>query len=215
MAQTSARGVALAALRTWRTKKQLADAIVSDALSKSALQPADRAFALELFYGVLRNLTLLDFWIRELRSGRVDVDLRDLLRLGLYQLFLAHTPEHAAVNETVELASKNRRSIVNAVLRSAARGKSELLQKANAQPLDVRTSHPKFLIERWQKQFGTEATKALCEWNNQPPPIYARINHLKIERPSFLDRYRDAREIPNSFLFVELASPGDALKAGD
>ena len=51
MAQTSARGVALAALGTWRTKKQFADAIIAEALSKSALQSPDRAFALELFYG--------------------------------------------------------------------------------------------------------------------------------------------------------------------
>ena len=97
----SARGVALTALKNWRNKKQFADAIISDALANSGLGPADRAFALEMLYGVLRNLTLLDFWIGELRSGRVDVDLRDLLRLGLYQLLLLKTAEHAAVNETV------------------------------------------------------------------------------------------------------------------
>src|SRR5205823_4678039 len=84
VAQISARGVALAALRNWRGKKQFAHVIIGDALSKSlALQSADRAFALDLFYGVLRNHTLLDFWIHGLRSARVDVDLRDLLRLGL------------------------------------------------------------------------------------------------------------------------------------
>jgi len=98
---TSARGVALAALRNWRTKKEFADAVISNALSKSGFQTADRAFALELFYGVVRNLTLLDFWIASLRKGPLEIDLRDVLRLGLYQLFIAKTPEHAAVNETV------------------------------------------------------------------------------------------------------------------
>src|SRR5207253_5821938 len=115
------------------------------------------AFALELFYGVLRNLTLLDFWIGSLRRGHIDVDLRDLLRLGLYQIFIAKTPEHAAVYETVEIAPKKQRIIVNAVLRSAARRRQELRDKAKSQSLHVRTSHPKFLIERWQTQFGTDA----------------------------------------------------------
>ena len=215
MTQTSARGVALAALGTWRTKKQFADAIIAEALSKSALQSADRAFALELFYGVLRNLTLLDFWISALRRAHLDVDLRDVLRLGLYQLFIAKTPEHAAVNETVNLASKRQRAIVNAILRSATRDQHSLLKKLKAQPLDVRASHPKFLIERWEKQFGADATAALCQWNNRPPPIYARTNQLKIDRESFLERYRDAGTLPNSSNFVELPSPADVLQEGD
>jgi len=213
--QTSARRVALAALRTWRRKRQFADSIISSLLTKNALQPADRAFAVELFYGVLRNLTLLDFWIGVFRRAHVEVDLRDLLRLGLYQLFIAKTAEHAAVHETVEIAPQRQRAIVNAILRSAARDRQELQRKANSESLDVRVSHPKFLIERWEKQFGTDAAKALCHWNNRPPPIYARINQLKIDRQTFLERYRNARTLPNVSNFVELPSPADALEAGD
>jgi 16S rRNA (cytosine967-C5)-methyltransferase len=215
VAQTSARRVALAALRTWRRKKQFADAVISGALSETALQPPDRAFVVELFYGVLRNLTLLDFWIGSLRRGHVDVDLRDLLRLGLYQIFIAKTPEHAAVYETVEIAPRGQRPIVNALLRSAARGRQELQEKANSQARDVRFSHPEFLIERWEKRFGANATEALCAWNNQPPPIYARINRLKIDRRTFHERHRNARTLPNVSNFVELASPAAALDQGD
>ena len=215
MPQTSARRVALAALRTWRRKRQFADSIISSLLAKNALQPADRAFAVELFYGVLRNLTLLDFWIGVFRRAHVEVDLRDLLRLGLYQLFIAKTAEHAAVHETVEIAPQRQRAIVNAILRSAARDRQELQRKADSESLDVRVSHPKFLIERWEKQFGTDAAKALCHWNNRPPPIYARINQLKIDRQTFLERYRNARTLPNVSNFVELPSPADALEAGD
>ena len=215
MAQTSARGVALAALRSWRNKNLFADAVISQALAKASLSSADRAFALELFYGVLRNLTLLDFWIRNLRPTRVEVDLRDVLRLGLYQLFVIGTAEHAAVNETVGLVPNAQRAIVNAILRSAVRERPTLRDQANAQPLEIRTSHPKFLIERWQKQFGAKATQTLCEWNNQPPLIYARINQLKIDRQTFLERYRDARPVANTSNFVELPSPSAALAAGN
>ena len=215
MGQISARRVALAALKTWRKEKQFADATISNALSQSRLQSADRAFAFELFYGVLRNLTLLDFWIRALRTQHVDVDLRDLLRLGLYQLLIAKTAEHAAVNETVEIAPRRHRTITNAILRRAALERDELERKTSVQPLEVRASHPKFLIERWQRGFGTDATKALCNWNNQPPPIYARINRLKTDLQNFLARNRNARTLPNLSNFVQLPTPGHAIEAGD
>ena len=215
MARTSARRVALAALRTWRREKEFADTVISSALSKAEFRSADRAFAVELFYGVLRNRTLLDFWIRELRRGRVDEDLRDILRIGLYQLFIAKTPEHAAVYETVDLSPKRQHAIINAILRSAARDRRGLQRRANSQSLDVRTSHPQFLIERWAKQFGGGGAEALCTWNNQSPPIYARINRLKIDRQSFLDRYRNARTLPKVSNFVELPAPADALDQGD
>ncbi|PYL12824.1 MAG: hypothetical protein DMF43_07270 [Verrucomicrobia bacterium] len=143
MAQLSARRVALAGLRRWRMEARFADAIISNLLAETKLSIPDRGFALELFYGVLRNLTLLDFWIGCLRTSQVDVDLRDLLRLGLYQLFLLKTAEHAAVYETVELASKRQRPTINGMLRTAGRRRNELLSRAGAQPLFVRTSHPK------------------------------------------------------------------------
>jgi 16S rRNA (cytosine967-C5)-methyltransferase len=215
VARTSARRVALAALRTWRREKEFADAVISSALSKAEFQSADRAFAVELFYGVVRNRTLLDFWIRELRRGQVDEDLRDILRIGLYQLFIAKTPEHAAVYETVDLSPKRQHAIINAILRSAARDRRGLQRRANSQSLDVRTSHPQFLIERWTKQFGGGAAEALCTWNNQSPPIYARINRLKIDRQSFLERYRNARTLPKVSNFVELPAPANALDQGD
>src|SRR4030095_1746474 len=93
MAQLSARRVALTALRTWRRETRFAHAIISNLLAETKLGTPDRAFALELFYGVLRNLTLLDFWIGRLRASQVDVDLMEVLRLGLYQLFLLKTSE--------------------------------------------------------------------------------------------------------------------------
>src|SRR6185369_5857525 len=121
MAQRSARETALAALRLWRREKRFADSIISGLLANADLTPSDRAFVLELFYGVLRNLTLLDFWIGCLRRSRVESNVRDILRLGLYQLFLLDTPEHAAVHETVALAAQKQHPIVNGVLRAATR----------------------------------------------------------------------------------------------
>lgn len=212
----SARRTALAALTQWRRSRRFADSILGELLDGTRLGASDRAFALELFYGVLRNLTLLDFWIGLLRSARVQADLRDILRLGLYQLLLTDTSEHAAVYETVELAPPRQRAVINGVLRSALRKRSDLLAGAKAQPLSVRRSHPDFLIARWEKAFGAESTDTLCLWNNQPPPVYARINELKISPEEFLRTYPGAKPVPGYPLFVTGASfPRDAIERGE
>src|ERR1044071_9706008 len=106
MARRSARQTALAALRLWRKEKRFADSIISRLLATADLSPSDRGFAFALFYGVLRNLTVLDFWIGCLRGSRIEANVRDILRLGLYQVLLLKTPEHAAVHETVALAPR-------------------------------------------------------------------------------------------------------------
>jgi 16S rRNA (cytosine967-C5)-methyltransferase len=203
MARLSARRIALNALRTWRKEKRFADSIVSDFLAKAEVTESDRAFALELFYGVLRNLTLLDFWIGCLRPSRVDVDLRDVLRLGLYQLFLLKTAQHAAVHETVELVPPRQRPIINGMLRAAIRRQGELLARAEAEPLFVQTSHPQFLVERWQQHFGAKHAEELCKWNNLPAPIYGRINQLKVDCEEFLRLYPHSRPLTRNPEFVE------------
>src|SRR5438552_9595234 len=215
MAQLSARQIALTASRLWRKEKRFADSIISGLLAKAEITPSDGAFAMELFYGVLRNLTLLDFWISCLRASRVESDIRDNLQLGLYQLFLLKTPEHAAVHETVELAPRRQREIINAMLRAATRRRSELLARADAQPLFVRTSHPRFLVERWQQHFGTEQAEELCKWNNRPALVYGRINRLKIGYEEFLRLYPMSRPLTADSDFVELdALPVSALEQG-
>src|SRR5207248_3610357 len=201
--------------REWRRETRFADSVISRLFAKAELTVSNRAFALELFYGVLRNLLLLDFWIGCLRASRIDADLRDVLRLGFYQLLFLKTAEHAAVYETVELAPKRQRTVVNGVLRAAARQQDELRTRGNAQPLFVRTSHPQFLIARWQRHFGANAAEKLCRWNNQPPPIYCRINRLKIDRQDFFRRYSESQELACSAEFVEFHRwPTDALNLG-
>ena len=216
MAQPSARQVALAALRTWRTEKRFADSIISQLPAASSLRPVDRAFALELFYGVLRNLTLLDFWIGSLRPGRIDFELRDILRLGFYQLFVLETSPHAAVNETVELAQKKCRPLVNAILRAASRRIGDFEKEASAQPPHVQFSHPRFLLERWEKNFGREAALDLCRWNNRPAPLYARINQIKTSPEKFLGVSPGSFALPNRKNFVGLTEIGQrALERGE
>jgi 16S rRNA (cytosine967-C5)-methyltransferase len=213
---SSARSTALAALREWRKMRQFADSILQQSLGSTELAAQDRAFTTELFYGVLRNLILLDFWIGQLRDGKIDDNARDLLRLGIYQLFLLGTPEHAAVYETVALAAPRVRGFVNGILREITRHTTELRAEAEEQPLGVRKSHPDFLIERWQNNFGEQATVALCDWNNQPARIYARINRLRIARDEFVQKYPQGNPVPEDPDFIDFDRlPMEALDRGD
>ncbi len=211
----TARALALRALSRWRRSRTFAERIAEQTFASAAPRGSDRAFALELFYGVLRNLSLLDFWIAQLRREHLEESARDILRLGLYQIMLLDTAPHAAVFETVELARPRTRNLVNAVLRRALREKSSLTSAAEAQPVAVRFSHPEFLIAKWARQFGLEAAAELCRWNNRPAPVYARINRLRTSSENFLQQHPETRPVSGRENYVVLSDPIAAAQTGD
>jgi 16S rRNA (cytosine967-C5)-methyltransferase len=211
----TARALAFQALGRWRGGREFADRIIQRSLAEASLGSSDRAFAQELFYGVLRNLTLLDFWIGQLRPSQIEAAARDLLRLGLYQVLLIQTSPHAAVFETVKLAPDRLRKLINAVLRRAVREQERLKEAAQGQPVHLQWSEPEFLVEKWSRQFGAEAALELCAWNNRPAPVYARINRLKISVPDFLQRYRPGHLLPEQENFVLFPGTTNAIQSGD
>lgn len=141
------------------------------------LPPDDRRLAHELAAGVLRQRHRLDSllapWIpRGLDS--VQPALRDVLRLGVYQLdLLDRIPVHAAVDTTVSLARAvagvRAAGFANAVLRRVAVNLS--MELSVPRPADGEGSHPRWLAERWRARFGAEETAALIRWNDTPPVL--------------------------------------------
>src|SRR5215204_5875421 len=181
----TARSVAYRLLLDWERKRSLADDLLHERLDAAKLDPRDRAFVMELFYGALRHLTELDFLADHLSRGELDAETRAVLRLGLYQLFHTRIPVWAAVKETVAL-TKRSGGLVNAVLRRADRERVELFQHLEQAPVSTRWSHPEFLIEKWIAQFGEKPTIALMAWNNSPAPVVVRANTLKTTRQTLL-----------------------------
>jgi 16S rRNA (cytosine967-C5)-methyltransferase len=173
------RRLTVRALLEWEKGRTFSDEILHTLFDRERLSAVDRAFIMETFFGVLRNLTRLDFLVGQLREGHVDPATRAVLRLGLYQIFHMRTAPHAAVNETVALSARAG-GLVNAVLRRALREKEALEAALAAAPLEVRTSHPEFLVARWRRDFGEEATQRLCAWNNEPADVRVRANGLKV-----------------------------------
>jgi len=182
----NARELALDLLNRWPESTALADELLEQALAGSSLTPPDRAFVTELFYGCLRRRLSLDYLVAQLAAKPPRPIVANILFLGLYQLVYLKTPAHAAVNETVALAKRYagvaEAKFVNAVLRRAQREFDELLAKlGDTRPSEpwIYYSHPEWLWNRWATRFGSESAAALCDWNNQPPALYLRVNTLK------------------------------------
>jgi 16S rRNA (cytosine967-C5)-methyltransferase len=182
----NARELAFDLLNRWHASRQFADELLERALGESSLSSPDRAFATELFYGCLRRKLALEFLLAQLATKPPRALVVNIVTLGLYQIFYLETPAHAAVNESVALA-KIRAGVaeagfVNAILRRAGRERDALRDRLYAlretEPW-VYHSHPEWLWKRWVARWGREPAEAFCTWNNQPPPLYIRINTLK------------------------------------
>ncbi|MCX8157482.1 MAG: 16S rRNA (cytosine(967)-C(5))-methyltransferase RsmB [Verrucomicrobiae bacterium] len=157
-------------------------------LARHPLPDPDQRLVRELVFGVIRWQATLDHLIdRQISRRPPQPRLRLLLRLGLYQMFwLDRIPDHAAVHETVSLARQTSgpaaAGLVNAVLRAFARQKEPTRQYLAAlkdQNPALGFSHPAWLVQRWSARWGDAATRQLLQWNNSPPPLYARVNTLK------------------------------------
>jgi 16S rRNA (cytosine967-C5)-methyltransferase len=197
--------------------------LLDSALERARLAPADRGLCQELVYGIVRWQATLDWLIaRKARISAPKPLLQDLLRLGLYQIFwLDRIPNHAAVNETVELAKQNRLSaqagFVNAVLRGYLRDfdmTKQLLADLKTNEPHIGYSHPEWLIDRWQKRWGKESALRLLEWNNSPPKTFARVNTLKADPGKLLTQWRD-ENVEYDFLrpsTISVSSPSPPME---
>jgi len=186
----SPREIAAQVLRRRHGGGEFVETLLEQALPRAKLAKLDRALCQELVYGVVRWEMTLDWLVARKTSPRPQSPaVQILLRLGLYQIFwLQRIPAHAAVHETVELARRMgcaaQAGFLNAVLRGYTRERETVLaQLAALQDTDpaLGYSHPKWLVERWQSRWGREKTKQLLEWNNSPPPTFARLNLLKTD----------------------------------
>src|SRR3954453_2134666 len=135
----------------------------------------DSGLVRTLVLGVLRWRSRLDYTINFLAKGKVEPEIRDVLRLGAYQLAYMDIAKYAAVAETVELAPKRARGFVNAILRRIADGKVP-----EPKDLATRTAHPEWLIARWTRTYGAERAARIAEadqelsypdvFTDAPPP---------------------------------------------
>ena len=136
--------------------------------------------------GVLRNSIRLDHIIDTLAGkGISSIKQRPLviLRMGIYAIDeLDSVPDHAAVNEAVELAktvAKGSDRFVNGMLRNYLRRRDEFASD-KLEPY-IRYSMRKDIFSLLSDQYGDEAIH-IAEALNEPSEVYLRANTLKANR---------------------------------
>jgi 16S rRNA (cytosine967-C5)-methyltransferase len=193
------REIALRVLQS-RRGGNFVERLLEAQLTQTRMSPRDRSLCQELVYGAVRWQATLDWLIARKTAGRVQKPvLQNLLRLGLYQIFwLERIPNHAAVNETVELAKQSgfgsQARFVNAVLRSYLREREptrQLLDELRTHQPALGHSHPEWLVARWQEHWGPDAAGRLLAWDNKPPKAFARVNRLIADAGKLLSRWRE------------------------
>ena len=190
----SARETALNALIACRKDGAWANGVLKDYIVRDRLDPRDAGLATRLTYGVLQNRGKLDFYLKQLLKGKLrDLHpaVRDILHLGLYQLLeMDKIPESAAVNESVELAKKyvknpKAASMVNGVLRNAARSKDALEQPKSYAD---KYSHPDELISLLKGNLPKGKLEPMLIANNAAPQTVVQVNLLKTDLSKLVEQ---------------------------
>ena len=190
-----ARETALNALIACRKDGAWSNGVLKEYIQRDRLDGRDAALATRLCYGVVQNRIKLDFYLKQLLTGKLrDLHpvVRDVLHLGLYQLReMDKIPESAAVNESVALAKKycpkqkNAPGLVNAVLRNALRSKDSLKEPT---ALEDKYSHPAGLLALLRSYVGEQRLEKMLIANNAAPQTVVQVNTRKISGEALIKR---------------------------
>lgn len=217
-----ARAVAFAVIRRVFEHGAYADrALHAEAAS---LTGRDRALAMALAFGTVQRARTLDHLLGRMSSRpleRLEPAVLAALRLGCQQLaFMDGIAEHAAVNESVELAKRSSRGgaqLVNAVLRRAAREARAMLAElddATPERAAIKHSVPDWIARLWWEELGAQQARALLARINEPAESALRVNTLRATVPGVLAGLgvaaRAVAELPEALV---LGEPFDAFSS--
>ena len=208
----NARQVALEVLRRIEVEGAYANLALGPALQHSQLGELDRKFATELVYGTTRMRRACDSLVDRFIASPPDAATRSVLRLGAYQLAYAGVPPHAAVGETVGLAPKRTRGLVNAVLRKVSR----LSIDEQVWPSDgARLSYPDWIVDVFRAEIGdgegNEWESALARMNEAPTVTQRPDGYTQDESSQWVAANVEAR--PGERIFDVCAAPGGKATA--
>jgi 16S rRNA (cytosine967-C5)-methyltransferase len=184
-----ARRIALDVILAVRESDAYANLLLPVRLQRAKLSEADAGLATELTYGTLRRQGYYDAVIA-LAAGRpvdkIDPAILDVLRLACHQLLSMRVAQHAAVDESVQLAktvgSNSATGFVNGVLRTITRTEASVWQqrvlegaKNDDDHLARLHSHPVWIIRAFRSALAAEGREseleALLEADNVAPRV--------------------------------------------
>lgn len=200
-----ARQLAFKAIRASFERDEHTERAFRQAADECGLDGRERGQAQRLAFGTVQRRGTIDAAL----EGLVDRPLRDLdppvlaaLRLGAYELLFADgTPDHAAVDQAVELVKSagaaHASGFVNAVLRRVSRERGALVESllsddSTPEAAAVAHSAPLWLAQMWWRELGAEDARSLLAACNQPAEKAFRVNTVRTDREAVLARLREA-----------------------
>jgi 16S rRNA (cytosine967-C5)-methyltransferase len=161
------------------------------------------AMLYQMVKGTIKYKLNLDYICQQFtdkdRFGKTDTKIKALLYLGLFQLIhLKSIPDHAAINETVELAKtifgESIAGLVNSVLRSYQRNPDIKYPSCQTDRIAFEHSYPVELVQEWIKLWGVEQTELLALFFNETSRLHIRVNTLATNRNKLI-QYFEKRNI--------------------
>ncbi len=195
MKTSPARRAAYDVLHEVGARGAYANLALASRLADDSMSRADRGLATDLVYTTLRRRMTLDAVLATAANrplSEVDPRVLDVLRLALTEHMYLDKPAHAVVDNAVRLTQAvgagSAKGFVNAVLRRlTAQDPSNLLESATGglsgdALLEVRHSHPQWIIRAFRDALGSQELVDLLERDNQVPRV------TLVARPGRLDR---------------------------
>ena len=179
------------------------DALLQQRARKLKQSEESVALYYTLVKGVIKMRGKLDYILSHHTDAKkyaaTDLKIKTLLYIGLYQLiYLDSIPEHAAVNETVELAktilSDSVADFINAVLRNYIRHPEFDYPTDTVARIAAEHSYPIALVEEWVKLWGPEDTEYMAIYFNENPELHIRVN-TTATNPTKLEQYFAKRDL--------------------
>lgn len=162
----------------------------------------DNSENIELLYllvkGVIKSKNQLDY-IASLHTNpqkysTTNLNIKIIIYLALFQLLYCDSiPDHAAVNESVEIAKQlfndKVAGFINAVLRSYLKNPEIVYPEDPVEHFATEYSFPVSLIRNWFQYWGEENAKKLCCYFNENPKLSIRINRFATDKKRLLSYF--------------------------
>lgn len=182
-----ARLAALRVCRAVRERDAYAQDLIASHIDEAPLTPEDRAFATRLVLGVVSMSGVLDDMVNRALRSPLDVkdDVRDALRITVYEIMFLDKSPHAAVDQGVELTRSvqpRAAGLANAVLRKVVNMKSGFPfgdPTRDIAALARLHAFPLWMTKRLVADLGPQEAIVFMRASNEPPALFVAANEAR------------------------------------